>query len=83
MSEAKKCDRCGKLYEKYDTYEDNGIIFTCGDNEEGGTGDKIDLCPDCMKELKNWIENPNKICEDKELYERIRYFKKWIYSGKI
>ena len=90
MSNAKKCDRCGAYYARHKRAD--GEMCTDGFRfSENDMQNQIDLCPDCMKELKNWfntslenvIENPNKICEDKELYERIRYFKKWFYNGRI
>lgn len=58
---AKKCDRCGKLYEHYDIIDNtkkNGIaiVFT---NKFGGrerwNGD-IDLCRDCMNSFTKWLE---------------------------
>lgn len=59
MSNAKKCDRCGKLYENYkgvkiteggNSY--NTVIFT-GNNY--GNRD-FDLCPDCMSKLIEFIK---------------------------
>lgn len=60
MANAKKCDRCGKFYEKYtkklkDGSIVNGIIVI-------GSGFPVtdenfeDLCPECMKELEKWME---------------------------
>lgn len=63
MSETKKCDRCGKLYEEYNVENDeknaNGIAFKNIDK----TGDAYghgnhDLCPDCMTELRTWFDDP-------------------------
>lgn len=55
---AKKCDRCGKLYEyeepkltkigKIDTY---GIAWEFHYNNCF-----IDLCPDCLNDFKKWFE---------------------------
>lgn len=57
---AKKCDRCGKLYEfyeKFDNEKQNGfsMIYV---NKFGGRGMTIgdkDLCKECMESLVNWF----------------------------
>ena len=57
MSEAKKCDRCGKLYENYRGVELNNIgykyhyVRLCGN----GVFTELDLCEPCMTELANWL----------------------------
>lgn len=56
MAEAKKCDRCGQFYDFYskdiiiDRYKHkvNGFRYTF---DRVGTGEGIDLCPDCMQKL--------------------------------
>ena len=64
--EAFKCDRCGKYYDVYTV--SNGyfkdevyVIFKESDNT------RLDICCDCMHDLKNWFNdgrkpmvNPNK-----------------------
>lgn len=57
---AKKCDRCGKLYEYYSGNENkekaNAIRFL--EAEYGATVYKCnsyDLCPECMAELIDWL----------------------------
>ena len=62
MSIAKKCDRCGKMYEQYnmkDSEENpNGIRLLNIDGRQQCFSHKlIDLCPDCMKQLQNWLLN--------------------------
>lgn len=60
MAEAKKCDRCGKLYEIY-----VGIPLVSGGNKYhavkfanfGCSTAWLDLCPDCMKKLVIFMEN--------------------------
>ena len=55
MANAKKCDRCGKLYEHYngkpfidDGSEYNWVrIYTT----HGSAWRDFDLCPDCMTKL--------------------------------
>lgn len=56
---AKKCDRCGKLYEHYDgskEFKENGranaVMLIDRDLDEKYFGRKdYDLCPDCMGKL--------------------------------
>lgn len=64
MASAKKCDRCGDLYEHYGEYNNasnknmNGVCFITIDE----TSSKFlqmregckDLCPDCLKSFNNW-----------------------------
>ena len=57
MSNAKKCDRCGKLYEQYD-----GIPLTEGGNKYiafnvfgWGICKDFYTCPGCMESLVEWI----------------------------
>lgn len=74
---AKKCDRCGKLYEL--TSETAIKAFLCGRISEGeketykpekvkefntynidvtvNSRDKIDMCPECRKKLKEFFES--------------------------
>lgn len=54
MALAKKCDRCGKLYEHYPTgskQQYNAIRRLCKTENGGITSEglSIDLCPECMK----------------------------------
>lgn len=55
---AKKCDRCGKLYELYD-----GIKFQPTSNsyyivrfENALIGRDFDMCPDCMKKIIEFMK---------------------------
>ena len=67
---AKKCDRCGKLYEHYDKVGDerqNGfstIYVNCF-----GARDRIvvdyDLCEDWMESLINWLDHGGNDKNDK------------------
>ena len=53
---AKKCDRCGKLYEQYDGSKEfkeqgkaNAIIFIDRDlDNKYWSRNSYDLCPECM-----------------------------------
>lgn len=58
---AKKCDRCGKLYEHYGMIYDtkkNGIslIFINKFGDREGLVQDIDLCKECMNSLTNWLK---------------------------
>lgn len=64
MASARKCDRCGKLYEHYDRKVDgmdiNGISLVesgefCGSHTQK-TKMYIDLCPECLTQLAEWLE---------------------------
>ena len=63
MSSAKKCDRCGKLYEsslhgatEVDLAISDGstrnVVFCCGSYYSD-----LDLCPDCVESFKHWWSN--------------------------
>lgn len=61
---ARKCDRCGKLYEFYigsvefkNKTRSNGIMFIDRDTDGKYFRRKdIDLCFKCMQELVNWFK---------------------------
>lgn len=60
MAYAKKCDRCGKLYEQYNFKNDeenpNGIMTLNLDYQRKFYSHAaMDLCPDCMKEFQDWM----------------------------
>ena len=62
MAKARKCDRCGKLYEpksvtiKGISGKVNSIGLTDKDfNEAYWTRDCLDLCPKCLEELSKWL----------------------------
>lgn len=61
---AKKCDRCGKLYEHYDgdgkkkTKNANGLILIDRDlDKKYWSRSNYDLCPECMVQLIDFISN--------------------------
>lgn len=61
MACAKKCDRCGKLYEQYNFKRDekkpNGIMTLNLDyRRQFCSHTAMDLCPDCMKEFQDWLK---------------------------
>lgn len=73
MANAKKCDRCGKFYERYDT-DVNGFPANSLAVLKEATLDElldraklrffIDLCPDCMNDFTKWLNEPEDIQSD-------------------
>lgn len=68
MSLAKKCDKCGKLYEHYEKTEHeeyvgyNAMAFVSVNRKcvkELATC-PIDLCPECMSKLIEFLEEKEK-----------------------
>lgn len=60
MASAKKCDRCGKLYERYNEKRDrdniNGILTLNMDaNQQYYSHKVIDFCPDCKDSFQKWL----------------------------
>lgn len=56
---AKKCDRCKKLYEDYRDEEtgSNAIRLVRRKSGESLLGNEFfDLCPACMESFKNWLK---------------------------
>ena len=56
MSNAKKCDRCGKYYDRYDgVVSSTGLRYTqiqlLGDNTV-----TFDLCEGCMNTFLTWLD---------------------------
>lgn len=59
MAEAKKCDRCGNLYELYDgvLFKDSRKYHAVKFASFNCSSAWLDLCPDCMKKLVIFMEN--------------------------
>lgn len=63
MALYKKCDRCGKLYDHYDTYigslAANAIKVVLLTNTDAymSTAMDLDLCPECMSELIEFLNS--------------------------
>lgn len=60
MASAKKCDRCGKLYERYNERNDedniNGILtLNIDSKQQYFTHKLIDFCPDCKDSFQEWL----------------------------
>lgn len=58
---AKKCDRCGKYYDTYNVSHDrkkpSGMMFlNVDENRNYFTNPVIDLCPECMEAVKNFVQ---------------------------
>lgn len=67
MSDAKRCDRCGKFYvkssipfAKYGTSIINGeytvIVGAALFTQIPGVDKSFDLCDECLEQLINWLE---------------------------
>lgn len=65
MADAKKCDRCGKLYEWYCTEYDGTDINGAGLFRDRQYSIFYDLCPECLEELIEWIERCDKEGDEK------------------
>ena len=70
MSLAKKCDRCGNLYESKNMdicgVIANGLSLIYRDerNSKAFSHKYFDLCPECLAHLANWLKNkPTKFNE--------------------
>ena len=54
MADAKKCDRCGAFYVMY-----VNPILSIEKDLHPYPPQVIDLCPQCVEELKQWLEMKN------------------------
>ena len=70
MSLAKKCDRCGNLYESKDMdicgAIVNGLSLIDRDEQNSRVINRkyFDLCPECLLSFANWLKNkPTKFNE--------------------
>ena len=55
--QAKKCDRCGELYEFYEDAKFNNIVLVI--DRKFTTSIRVreyDLCRSCMSSLKDWLD---------------------------
>lgn len=52
--EAKRCDRCGRFFDKPECYQ-SVRVFSPELKEK--SGECLDLCNDCMHKLTRWLEN--------------------------
>lgn len=50
--DAKKCDRCGKFYDKQ-PHKKYILIEKIGPNRF-----EMDLCPECYSKIESFLENP-------------------------
>lgn len=62
MANARKCDRCGELYENYDRStakgKGNSIMVTNVDSDRSyWPKPLLDLCPECMDEFEAWLRD--------------------------
>lgn len=61
---AKKCDRCGILYEGDGGYKKAGDLILKMSGEYHDIN--IDLCPHCQLSLRGWFKYNIEFIEDKE-----------------
>lgn len=59
MAKANKCDVCGDFYDPKD-HRDNGIAWIKTIDKEDICMNSIDLCPQCSKQLKVFLEDRRK-----------------------
>ena len=87
MSQAYKCDRCGKLYESemrtltsknYSVLKPHTINYTIG-NPGTYLSHVADLCPKCQEQLELWM-NPFKNPEVVKNCDNCKY-KEYAYSS--
>lgn len=63
MSLAKKCDKCGNLYEPEDMDICGVIVNAIGlinrdkQNFKAVDREYLDLCPECLVSFSNWLKN--------------------------
>ena len=74
MANARQCDRCNSLYEKYNMINDelkpNAIIFTTLlDSSDYFSRSCLDLCPNCMEEIKKWFREKGRDINRKQIIE--------------
>lgn len=55
---AKRCDRCGRFYDKSARKADEYFLMRLGARKNIRTS--IDLCGECKKDLKRWLDDGNK-----------------------
>ena len=74
MANARQCDRCNSLYENYNMINDelkpNAIIFTTLlDSSDYFSRSCLDLCPNCMEEIKKWFREKGRDINRKQIIE--------------
>lgn len=56
MANAKRCDRCGKIYDHIDDEKKAFFIFKYNSSDiRGWPDERLDLCNDCYKDLEKFI----------------------------
>lgn len=61
MSDAKKCDRCGRVYEMSNKAR---IIFEYFPRGVGKTKNSGDICPECAAKFNKWWNKKRKGARD-------------------
>lgn len=60
MAAARKCDRCGKYFDKNEEWKYNGQIITgiTFDFRSSHSSIEYDLCDSCLSKLRFFLEHP-------------------------
>ena len=66
MANAKKCDRCEKLYEYYDHIECNDVQVNRVVIGPVKSGVPYDLCPECCFDFVRWLVDPELVPMDEK-----------------
>lgn len=66
---AKKCDRCGTLYEEYNIKNSNKCInglmlLNINSDQRYYAHGPYDICPKCTEEFMKWFKKENNNAED-------------------
>lgn len=72
--QAKKCDRCKKLYEYYESKDHNISVNAVAKARITVTGASVagpyyDLCPECMNKFIEFLKGKDDLNMEKEGYE--------------
>lgn len=60
MSDAKRCDRCGEFYTLDISDKKDDVAGIALLDKYGRSGEKLDLCQKCRKELMEWLKPEKK-----------------------
>ena len=71
MALARKCDRCGRLYNHYPvgdapgTWNSVSLVRTAASGLELARRNSMDLCTYCMNDLQTFLRNPDMEVKEK------------------
>ncbi len=76
MALARKCDRCGRLYNHYPIVDTPGtwnavsLVRTGADGSEISRKSRMDLCTYCMNDLQTFLRNSDMEVKEKSNDEK-------------